>query len=30
MNGSVQAVVDRLERTTVASVETLHQDPRGK
>jgi NADH-quinone oxidoreductase subunit M len=26
MNGSVQAVVDRLERTTVASAETLHQD----
>jgi NADH-quinone oxidoreductase subunit M len=26
MNGSVQAVVDRLERTTVASAEILHRD----
>jgi NADH-quinone oxidoreductase subunit M len=30
MNGSVQAVVDRLERTTVAAADTLYPDLRGK
>ena len=30
MNGSVQAVVDRLERTAVASADTLRSDLRGK